>query len=82
MLGPDYLREQAERCFRLASGVVGTTLAGELEALGRKFEDEAEDLDAAMRSGSASGAGGNCSDNRSMVRQNDLTRRPVAVKGV
>ena len=42
-----YLRVQAERCFRLASGPAGPRLADELEALGRAFEREATELEIA-----------------------------------
>ena len=38
------LRVEAERCFRLAQGMVTYELADELEALGRVFESEAEQL--------------------------------------
>ena len=38
------LRIEAERCFRLAQGIGSFELAEELEALGRAFEAEAEEL--------------------------------------
>ena len=38
---------QAERYFRLARGPAGPRLAGELEALGRAFEQEASELELA-----------------------------------
>ena len=38
------LRIEAERCFRLAQGIANVELADELEALGRAFESEAEQL--------------------------------------
>lgn len=41
------LRIEAERCFRLAQGIASVELADELEALGRAFESEAEELAAA-----------------------------------
>jgi hypothetical protein len=55
MLEPDHLRAEAERCFRLARSVAGTRLAGELEALGRKLEYEAEGLEAQLESRPMSG---------------------------
>jgi hypothetical protein len=41
------LRSEAERCFRLAQGIASFELADELEAIGRAFESEAEELEAA-----------------------------------
>ena len=38
------LRIEAERCFRLAQGIASFELANELEALGRRFETEAEEI--------------------------------------
>jgi hypothetical protein len=38
------LRIEAERCFRLAQGIASVELADELEALGRAFESESEQL--------------------------------------
>ena len=46
---PDALRGEAERCFRLAQGIGSFELADELEAIGRAFESEAEELEAALR---------------------------------
>src|SRR5215831_14728045 len=43
------LRVEAERCFRLAGNTVGCRLAAELEAIGREFEKEADDLSARMQ---------------------------------
>jgi hypothetical protein len=43
------LRSEAERCFRLAQGVASFELADELEAIGRAFESEAEELEAAPK---------------------------------
>ncbi len=43
----DALRGEAERCFRLAQGITSFDLADELEAIGRAFESEAEELEAA-----------------------------------
>jgi hypothetical protein len=43
----DALRSEAERCFRLAQGIASFELADELEAIGRAFENEAEELEAA-----------------------------------
>jgi Flp pilus assembly protein TadD len=40
---------EAERCFRLARSTVGCRLAAELEAIGREFEKEADDLSARMQ---------------------------------
>jgi hypothetical protein len=45
----DALRSEAERCFRLAQGIASFELADELEAIGRAFESEAEDLQAAAK---------------------------------
>jgi hypothetical protein len=56
MLRPDELRAEADRCFRLARGVTGTSLAKELEALGRKFEYEAKDLEAVIAGEPTKGA--------------------------
>jgi len=42
----DALRGEAERCFRLAQGIASFELADELEAIGRTFESEAEELEA------------------------------------
>jgi hypothetical protein len=44
---PDALRGEAERCFRLAQGIASFELADELETIGRAFESEAEELEAA-----------------------------------
>lgn len=44
-VGPEHLRTSAEACFRLAQGAVSRSLAEELEALGRAFEREAEELE-------------------------------------
>jgi hypothetical protein len=44
-LTPADLRASAERCFRLAQGAVGRSLAEELETLGRDFEEEARLLE-------------------------------------
>jgi hypothetical protein len=43
------LRSEAERCFRLAQGIASFELAGELEAIGHAFENEAEELEAAPK---------------------------------
>ena len=43
------LRVEARRCFRLARSTVGLGLAAELEAIGRQFEKEADDLSARMQ---------------------------------
>ena len=43
------LRGEARRCFRLAQSTVGLGLAAELEAIGREFENEADDLSARMQ---------------------------------
>ena len=40
------LRIEAERCFRLAQSTVGLALAAELEAIGRQFDKEADELNA------------------------------------
>ena len=40
------LRIEAERCFRLAQSTVGLGLAAELEAIGRQFDKEADELNA------------------------------------
>ena len=42
------MRNDAERCFRLAQRIAGYELAEELEALGRAFEIEAAGLAAAL----------------------------------
>lgn len=47
------LQIEAERCFRLALGIGSFELADELEALGRAFEAEAEELAAGRPSPSA-----------------------------
>ena len=39
------LRVEAQRCFRLARGIVSFELADELEAIGRAFESEAVELE-------------------------------------
>jgi len=39
------LRVEAQRCFRLARGIASFELADELDAIGRAFESEAEDLE-------------------------------------
>ena len=39
------LHVQAEQCFRLARGPASLRLAGELEALGRAFEQEAREVE-------------------------------------
>jgi hypothetical protein len=41
----DALRVEAQRCFRLASGIASFDLADELEAIGYAFESEAEELE-------------------------------------
>jgi len=43
------LRSEAERCFRLAHGTAGASLADELEAIGQALEREAELLESANR---------------------------------
>jgi hypothetical protein len=43
------LRSEAGRCFRLAQGIASFQLANELEAIGRAFESEAEELEVAPR---------------------------------
>ena len=43
------LRVEAHRCFRLARSTVGLELAAELEAIGRQFEKEADDLSTRMQ---------------------------------
>lgn len=40
------LRVEAQRCFRLARGIASVELADELDAIGRAFQNEAEDLEA------------------------------------
>jgi hypothetical protein len=44
----DALRSEAQRCFRLAQGIASFELAHELEAIGRVFESEADELETAM----------------------------------
>jgi hypothetical protein len=44
----DTLRGEAQRCFRLAHGIASFELANELEAIGRAFESEADELETAM----------------------------------
>jgi len=44
----DALRGEAQRCFRLARGIASFELADELEAIGRVFESEADELETAM----------------------------------
>ena len=44
----DALRSEAERCFRLAQGIASFELADELEAIGRAFESEADEVETAM----------------------------------
>ena len=44
-VGSGQLRASAEACYRLARGAVSRSLAEELEALGREFEREAEELE-------------------------------------
>ena len=39
------LRVEAQRCFRLARGIASFELADELDAIGRVFESEAEELE-------------------------------------
>ena len=39
------LRIEAQRCFRLSRGIASFELADELEAIGRAFEWEAEELE-------------------------------------
>jgi hypothetical protein len=39
------LRGEAQRCFRLARGIASFELAEELEAIGRAFEGEADELE-------------------------------------
>lgn len=41
----EQLRSEAERCFRLAHGIADPRLCDELEAIGRAFEREAEQLE-------------------------------------
>jgi DNA-directed RNA polymerase specialized sigma24 family protein len=43
-----YLRAEASRCFRLATGPVSMRLADKLEALGRTFEQEAREIEACL----------------------------------
>ena len=43
------LRIEAARCFRLAESTVGLGLAAELEAIGRQFDKEADELNARMQ---------------------------------
>jgi hypothetical protein len=43
------LGSEAERCFRLAQGIASFELANELEAIGRAFESEAEELEVAPK---------------------------------
>jgi hypothetical protein len=45
------LLQEAERCFRLAHGIADMRLSEELEAIGRQFEREAEELERASRAG-------------------------------
>jgi hypothetical protein len=45
MLDSNYLRTEAERCFRLARGLAGANLSDELEEIGRAFEREADELE-------------------------------------
>jgi hypothetical protein len=40
-----YLREQAQRCFRLAREIMDTDVRAKLEELGREFEEKAKELD-------------------------------------
>ena len=42
------LRAEAARCFRLARGPASRTLADELDALGRAFEQEAREVEARL----------------------------------
>ena len=42
------LRGEAQRCFRLAQGIASFELADELEAIGRAFDNEADELETAM----------------------------------
>ena len=42
------LRGEAQRCFRLAQGIASFELADELEAIGRAFQSEADELETAM----------------------------------
>jgi hypothetical protein len=44
----DALRGEAQRCFRLAQGIASFELADELEAIGRAFESEADEVETAM----------------------------------
>ena len=44
----DALRSEAARCFRLARGIASFELADELEAIGRAFESEADEVETAM----------------------------------
>lgn len=39
------LREQAERCFRLARGIADSEVAAQLEALGRECLDRADAIE-------------------------------------
>ena len=41
----DALRVEAQRCFRLASGIASFELADEIEAIGHAFESEARELE-------------------------------------
>ena len=42
------LRGEAQRCFRLARGIASFELADELVSIGRAFESEADELEAAI----------------------------------
>ena len=45
------LRGEAQRCFRLAQGIASFELADELEAIGRAFDSEADELETGMAPG-------------------------------
>ena len=44
-----FLREQAERCFRLAQGTPDSAIAAQLETFGRDYEQRADALEKAER---------------------------------
>lgn len=41
----DYMREQAQRCFRLAREIMDREVRGKLEELGREFEQKAKEIE-------------------------------------
>ena len=49
----DVLRVEAQRCFRLASGIASFELADELEAIGHAFESEAKELESSQTAAAA-----------------------------